>query len=475
MRKNILLLLFLGAVLTLTGCTSVSEPYYNPGTQPVTQYEDPEAQLITQYEDPGTQPPPPCEIIDMQPLVRLEDMAALISTGGEHDPAATAVARGANDFAFRLGATLLEGVGHDNFVVSPFSVWMPLAALVNATQQPLRPALIETLGAGGSSTEDINRAASRMLFDLTNDRPRRESLGQWHGSEESALHIANAIFVDYNWPLRREFAQTFADFYRGSSMNLDFETPEAVDAVNQWASDNTNGLIDEVIREFDPDAIAAVANAIYFSGAWLDEFDPDNTERGTFYSPAGEREVYFMRQHRLFTYFEDEQVQAVNLGFVCGSGMKIILPKDGDAVGLLSSMTGGCFERMRNDSVLGEGMLKLPRFSIENTIDNLANALIAMGVPLFDKGARPLTGGLVYDDGYPVWLGGAVQVAMIEADEEGATAAAVTVMEVFGILSVPNPEATFVMICDTPFAFILHSGTRDGGRQVLFMGVVNQP
>jgi len=181
-----------------------------------------------------------------------------------------------------------------------------------------------------------------------------------------------------------------------------------------------------------------------------------------------------MQQHGSFIYFEDEQIQAVNLDFAGGSGMKIILPKDGDAVGFLSAMTIEYFERIQNSSVAGDGMLKLPRFSIESNLDNLTDALIAMGVPLFYGFPAPLTGGLVYDMGLPVMLGDAVQVAMIEVDEEGATAAAVTVLEVFvrsGIVS----QTTFEMICNTPFIFILHSNTRDGGRQILFMGVVNQP
>jgi len=448
MGKGILLLI-LGALLILSGCSRGSESSENSDTS-----------LLAQWDN-GVG------------FIQLDNVAELISPGTQN-LSATDVARGANDFAFRLSTALLEDAGHDNFVFSPYSVWMPLAALVNATNEEHKPALIEALGAGGISQEDINQAASRMLFNLTNERARREGWGEWGGNEESPLHIANAIFVDYNWPLRREFAQTFADYYRGSAMNLDFSSQAAVDAVNQWASDNTNGLINNIIQEFNPDTVAAIANAIYFSGSWLDQFNPNSTIRDTFYSPIGESEAYFMQRRGFFTYFEDEKVQAVNLSFADWSGMKIILPKDGDAVGFLSSMTSECFDIMQNNSALGEGTLKLPRFSIENTIDNLADALITLGVPLFDQVAAPLTGGLIYDEGELVWLNNAVQVAMIEVDEEGAIAAAVTIYDI-SVTSAPEPEITFEMICNTPFVFILHSNTRDGGRQILFMGVVNQP
>ncbi len=38
------------------------------------------------------------------------------------EPALTAAATGANDFAFRLGAELAKGAGGRNFVFSPYSV-----------------------------------------------------------------------------------------------------------------------------------------------------------------------------------------------------------------------------------------------------------------------------------------------------------------------------------------------------------------
>ena len=59
------------------------------------------------------------------------------------------VADGANDFAFRLGSALVKNTGDSNFVCSPYSVWLPLAALVNATDDENKAALTEVLGASG--------------------------------------------------------------------------------------------------------------------------------------------------------------------------------------------------------------------------------------------------------------------------------------------------------------------------------------
>jgi len=397
------------------------------------------------------------------------------------DHEAALAAQGANDFAFKLSAALASEIGYDNFVFSPYSVWMPLAALLNATTYEHRPALLDALSAGRLSPEDINRAASRMLFDLTNELARREGWGAWGASEASNLHIANAIFVNHGLTLSREFAQTFMDYYRGKMISVNFLSHDAVEEVNLWASDNTNGLITEIVQEFDPWTVAAIVNAIYFSDSWAAQFNPDQTERDAFHSPVGDSYAYFMRMEwpnwrdPSTLYFEDDRIQAIELPFSGGGGLTIILPKDGDTVGLLASMTSGYFDRIQRDAVLAEGLLLLPRFSIENSIDGLKDALIALGVPLFDEDAVPLTGRLIEEEYQALWVGSAVQVAMIEVDEEGTTAAAVTMMDVATDSGPPPPEATFKMICNRPFVFVLHRRTTDGGWQVLFAGVVNQP
>jgi serpin B len=386
----------------------------------------------------------------------------------ENNPALRTAARGANDFAFRLSAALAQKAGDDNFVCSPYSVWMPLAALVNATNAEHKAALLSALGAAGINQDDINTAASRMLYDLTKLRDKE------YKEYYNPLKIANAIFVGNNVTLRKDFAQAFMDFYRGSSINVDFSSRDAVDAVNQWASENTSGLITDLVQEFDPSTVAAIANAIYFSDRWAWEFNSKETKEEVFHAPSGDTSAWYMlREGSDQLYYEDERVQAIPLRFKHDGGMYIVLPKDGDAKALLSSMTNDYFNEIQRNSFLAEGKLLLPRFSIQNDIKGLKEALESLGVPLFDIESAPLTGGLIKEN-IPVWLSKAIQKAVIQVDEKGTTAAAVTVM--LGATSAgPQPNVPFEMICDRPFVFILYEDTHDGGRQILFTGMVNQP
>jgi len=380
-------------------------------------------------------------------------------------------ARGANDFAFRLGAALAGDIGDYSFVVSPYSVWLPLAALVNATSEEHLPELLEALGMAGISAQDINAATARMLDDLTRERFREQS-EQWGEEHHNPLAIANAIFVDYQHQLQTNFAEIFAEYFMGTAMNVDFSCPSAVEIVNQWASDNTEGLITDIIQEFDPYTIAAIANAIYFSDRWH-YFNKENTAPGVFHAASGaEMTAYFMEYNaNLASHFEDDRIQAIRLGFVGGGSMYILLPHDGDAAQLFADMTAEYFSQIQSESRLAEGRLLLPRFSIDSEIDNLRDALIALGVPLFCQ-TGPLDGLVYYS--WPAFLDEAIQVATIDVNEEGTTAAAVTILTAMPVSMPPPPFRTFEMICDRPFMFILTQWTQAGGQQVLFTGVVNE-
>ncbi|MCL2361841.1 MAG: hypothetical protein FWC73_08530 [Defluviitaleaceae bacterium] len=404
------------------------------------------------------QSPPPTvgqEVILSEPAQLLDTRRVSYSS--------TSVAQGANAFAFELAAALVRDIGDDNMVVSPYSVWLPLAALVNATSEPYQSELINVLAGMGLTPEDINHAASRMLFDLTRS---------W--GSQYPLRIANAIFINDIFSIRNDFAQTFIDYFRGEILPAPFPEPEAVDSINHWVYTHTEGLIPSMIRNIEPEAIAIIVNALYFSDNWTIPFFEGATKRDTFFGPTGDTEVYFMRfAERHAPYFEDNHLQGIDLHFESGGGMIILLPKEVTATELLASMTHEYFEYITQNFDFIEGSLALPRFKIEHSIDNLTDVLVDMGIPLFDGAAAPLTNGLIYDD-IPVWINSAIQRAVIEVDEEGVTAAAATLMDMVGAAP-PQERETFEMICDRPFVFILYRNTVDGGRQVLFTGIVNQP
>jgi serpin B len=464
MKKTIIRTLALGlGITTLMACTSDIAPNPNSSTGEATSLQG----------NPGDATKVNTSIDKVMCIADISTQDLIQPDGPS--PSAQEAAKGANDFAFRFSSALVSEMNeNDNFVCSPYSVWLPLAALLNATDESARPALLGALGTAGLTAEDINTAASRMLYGLTNSR-MNEMLSE--GGEEvvDPLKIANAIFVDDDQTLNQEFAQTFADYYMGAAMNVDFASPDAVIAVNQWASDSTEGLIKDVIGQFDPDTVAAIANAIYFSDRWDWEFQENETTEDTFHTPSGDSKAQFMiRQGDALSYYEDDTLQAMPLEFTMGGGLLILLPKEVDGRGLLQSLTEERFNEIMNGRTPRTGKLLLPRFEIDGESMNIKDTLSALNIPLVDSSLSPITG--LLEDANPLYISDAVQKAMIRVDEKGTTAAAVTVMAVTESAALmPDPTVPFEMNCNKPFAFVLYGRTYDGGPQVLFTGVVNQP
>lgn len=366
----------------------------------------------------------------------------------------------ANAFAFKLTSVLLEK--EKNSIFSPFSIWMSLAALTNAANDAAMPALLEALGLAGATAEEINQAVSQMLYTFTNADGY---------VEHNPLAIANAVFVGKDMQLQAVFAQRFLDYYRGESLYVDFTSPEAADAVNAWAEEHTNGLIREVVQEFDPQTLAAIANAIYFSDRWSWEFDPAETQEMPFYGVSSEVTAPFMlREGMTPRYYEDETLQAMPLAFQSGGALYILLPKDGDANALLSGMDEATFRQIAEGAQAHTGKLLLPKFSLDSEYA-LKDALEVLGVPLFDAESTPLDGLL---NGKQAFITEAMHKATIEVDEKGTTAAAVTVIAMAGSGMLLPTDAPFEMVCDRPFAFLLTRAVPGAGEQVLFCGVVNQ-
>jgi serpin B len=404
------------------------------------------------------------------------DAKALAPSYGNKNPKAEIIAKGANDFAFRLSAALAKDAKDESFVCSPYSVWLPLAALVGATEKAARPAFAKALGATGVSVKDINESAWRMLYDLRDEKNRPEKepeKGELVGYH-NPLKIVNAIFVDKKIPLNKQFGQNFADYYRGAVFGVDFQSPTALKAINDWASKSTEGLIDPLLESLSTNTVAAIANAIYFSDKWQHTFDKAKTVQGQFRSPAGSVPAALMKsemdgQH----YYEDAKAQATALPFANGGGLLVILPKSGGAGEFLAGMTDEYFNTM----LAGEGVqhatvrLTLPRYKIGTAISRLGVTLGEMGVPLFGAEQAKLPG--LVGGGAGFTITDALQKAVIKVDEEGTTAAAVTVMAVTG--GSPQPTAPKIITCDRPFAFVLYGRTWDGGNQVLFTGAVNKP
>ncbi len=375
-----------------------------------------------------------------------------------------------NGFALRFTEALLKQKKEgENLIASPYSAWLPLAALVNGCSGEAQEQLLKVIGEAGIDAETLNQAVKAINAGLSQEE-RQKSYEEYGETFESPLKIANALFVQKDAAVNQMFEQLFSDNYDGKLFSVDFSDSSAANAINSWASEKTDGKITEIVDSFDAGTAAAIANALYFSDSWSSQFLEENTTDGTFHGAKQDENAAFMNQELSDgIYYEDEMMQAVVLWTTSGGQMVLCLPKDGySAEEAMQSLTTEKLQKI-SEADYRCVQLSLPKFKLESNVFSIKEALEAMGVPLMQATDAALTGVL---DNEALYISSALQSAMVEVDENGLTAAAVTVMglEKMALMPETDPiELTF----DRPFAFVLTGNGEDAGDQILFTGVVN--
>lgn len=146
-----------------------------------------------------------------------------------------------NGFALRFTEALLKQKKEgENLIASPYSAWLPLAALVNGCSGATQEQLLKVIGEAGIDAETLNQRVKAVNAGLSQEE-RRKSYEEYGETFESPLKIANALFVQKDAAVNQTFEQLFSDNYDGKLFSVDFSDSSAANAINSWASEKTDG------------------------------------------------------------------------------------------------------------------------------------------------------------------------------------------------------------------------------------------
>ena len=331
--------------------------------------------------------------------------------------------KGSNDFAFNLfrQTLLAEDAGTASLrdasaILSPISITYALGMLNNGAAGVTQEQINNMLGFGKEGADSINAFCKKMLTKA----PGLDKL--------TKVMIANTIFVNNKFQLEDAFVQKAREYYGGTPETRDFTDGKTLDAINQWASDHTEKMIDKVLDKdsFDPTAVSYLLNVIYFKGTWTLKFNKEETQDEIFYtySKQNNPKMPMMHLKSEFNYadYEDFQVLCLPYGNKAYS-MTLFLPREGKTIdNVLKALDATSWERYRN---LGSATVdvKLPRFELKSDV-KLNGIMARLGMPkAFTTSAE-----FPYFCNVPTYIGLMKQVARIKLNEEGTEAAAVTVI-----------------------------------------------
>ena len=303
----------------------------------------------------------------------------------------------------------------EDFIISPLSMQFLLGMILDGAQGTTADEIAKVLGYGAGEVDAVNEFCLSVLKQLPDM------------DKKTKLKIANAIFVDDGWPLKKKYEDTVEKYYKAEVANLDFtDNAGSLKKINGWCSKQTNGLVPKVLDEVDPDMLAYLLNAIYFKSQWKEKFQKASTAKETFtYENGSEGKVDMMKLNKSFRYDDNDIFQAVNLPY--GNGvysMTVLLPKPKHTVAdVTKALRKTNWDDFRTTMVNCDVDLWLPKFETKFSI-KLNDLLSEMGMPTaFDQDKADFK---AMSD-YALCLSFVKQDAVIKVDEEGTEAAAVSI------------------------------------------------
>lgn len=361
------------------------------------------------------------------------------------------------DFASALSLEVYRQLGEktDNWLVSPFSLQCALGMLSNGADGETHDEILHALGLSQYSQEEVNAYFKKLIEGLH--------------TVNSAITVktANSVWGNAGVPLKEDFQKMNIENYSAMVSQLDFSDPSAVDQINAWCNQTTEGLIPSILEEVNPTATVYLLNSLYFKARWESEFAPEKTQEGDFTTSSGKViKAHFMQTQRMAAYVENEWFTSTSLSYLNDSYvMRLILPQPEISIDQVLQALSESDENLWKNTILAEINLKMPRFTLENKMD-LTPTLQALGMK------KAFSGGADFSSMSDVatYISLVQQATRLKVDEEGSEGAAVTVIG--GETSPGMPEEKVDFFLDRPFLFqILEPAT----GTVLFMGQVGTP
>src|SRR5262249_49669616 len=154
-------------------------------------------------------------------------------------------------------------------------------------------------------------------------------------------------------------------------------------AINAWVEKQTNHKIQDLFPSdtIDQTTRLVLASAIYFKGDWSHPFQKGWTHSGVFHVTASDTvQVPMMSHTQTFGYFEDEQMQGLQMPYRGKNlAMLVLLPKAGQGLadlekGLTAEKLAAWMGQVREQEV----QVSLPKFKLTGGF-SLAETLAALG------------------------------------------------------------------------------------------------
>ena len=375
-----------------------------------------------------------------------------IKAEDQQNPSIEKAVKDNNGFALKMYQQLSKKEG--NVFFSPYSISVAMDMAYS--------------GARGNTAEEMKAVLSPGLEQSELPTVLKQlNVGLAASAREGGqkLNIANGLCLtggDVSPEYKNLLKQSYdAEIFRGD-----------VDAINNWVNKQTEGKIEKILKQLDPNSVCVILNAIYFKGQWANQFKKEHTRKSPFKVSATKQvDVPLMYQKGKFQLTRQKDFQIISLPYAGGQfSMFVLLPHQIDGLATIKKQLTSeninqwvsALDRVRKQTV----MLSLPQFKCETEYD-LGSSLKNLGIKDAFLDSKADFQGMGWPKG-KLWISQVKHKAFIDVNEEGTEAAAATAVE----MATRGMPRYPVFRADHPFLFFIRDHQ---SGSILFMGRMNDP
>ncbi|MBR2726040.1 hypothetical protein IKE87_02115 [Candidatus Saccharibacteria bacterium] len=338
-----------------------------------------------------------------------------------------------------------------NLIYSPLSIRSGLALL--------------DAGADGTTKTQISKVLGST------------EVPQYQGID-GELSLANGVFIrdTYRDSILDSYIDTVTDNQNAQLIFGDL----TADLMNQWAKDNTLGLIDNLGVTPTDETKVVLANALAIKMDWEYQFDSALTRKNDFYAANNKKinattmSKTFAAQDVYYATNEDETIVSLPLSSKSTANLEFaaIMPK-ADLASYIKDLTPVELQKTLDNlasasDVSGGVEVNIPKFKFDYELEfkkDLENLGIVNAFSVGTANFSKLSTSRLY-------VNDAVHKANIDFSESGIEAAAVTTFSLDSKAIITEDDSLVRLTFDHPFLFVIRDRANDA---VWFTGTVYTP
>ncbi|XP_016846781.2 alpha-1-antitrypsin [Anolis carolinensis] len=364
------------------------------------------------------------------------------------------------DFAFRFYRNIVSDPDGKNIFFSPLSISTAFSLLALGAKSETHDEIFKGLAFDLLEIEEkeIHEGFHQLLYVL--NQP----------NNKAQVNLGNGLFIEPSQKFLPAFLDDAKNLYGADGFSTNFSNPSvAKKQIDYYVQNKTNGKISSALNELDPNAVMVLVNYIFFKAYWENPFDTQSIKERDFFVDANTTvKVKMMHRKGYYKFIHDEDLFSwvVELPYKGDATAFFILPDEGKlehVEGALAKENLSKWTQSFRHENIG---LVIPKFSVSATYD-VKDLMERMGVTAVFNDNADLSGITGEKD---LVVSKVIHKAVLDVNESGTEAAAVTTMELrFRSAHLPPP---LTISYNRPFlVIIVHLPT----QSILFIGKILNP